>query len=112
MRKTWLMLLIIAANNPNAENEKFNLCGGEKLNYLEMVKRIFTLSGKKPRFFRTKLLPLMLDLYSTFSHNWQINGESAKRMSKDLIFDDSLARDKLSWSPRKFLSGGKKDIGL
>ena len=41
-----------------------------------------------------------------------INGEIAKRMNQDLIFDDKPAREDIKYNPSGFLINGLKDLGL
>lgn len=87
---------------PRTYNSTYNLGGGEQLSYREMVQRIFAYVGKKPRFVNVPHLPFWLDIYAKCFHS-HLNGEMARRMNQDLVFDDSAAKKDFGYAPRKFL---------
>jgi hypothetical protein len=51
-----------------------------------------------------------LDLLGKIRRNKYINGEIARRMNDDLVFFHDDAKNDFGFAPRKFLSGGVKDI--
>lgn len=91
--------------------KSYNLCGGERLSYHEMIGRIFDTLGLKRRIITIPSLPLLLNIYSKLIGKPEINGEIAERMNRDLIFDDSEARQTFDYHPRSFLENGIKDLG-
>lgn len=97
-------------SNPASYRKSYNLCGGEMLDYYTMVKRIFALLGKRRVIIKTGILPKLLDVYSKFTGNSDTNGEIAKRMNTDLVFDDQEARQDFGYCPRDFLVGELEDI--
>jgi nucleoside-diphosphate-sugar epimerase len=97
-------------DKPTSYGKCFNLCGGEQITYRQMVGRIFDALGRKRRIPVIKHLPLFLDLYSALLRKPDINGEIARRMNNDLIFDDSEARESFAYHPRPFLSAGINDL--
>jgi len=97
-------------HNPGSYSKSFNLCGGEQLEYREMVGRIFDALGKKRLILPIRLLPFFVDMYSIIRNRPDINGEIARRMNHNLIFDDSEARDCFNYQPRAFLSAGINDL--
>jgi nucleoside-diphosphate-sugar epimerase len=97
------------------ENEKtfakaYNLSGGEIIIYRDMIMRIFTLYGKKPKIISTTALPFILDILGKLRKNKHLNGELARRMNDDFVFFNDDARQDFGFHPRSFLSGGIKDI--
>jgi len=99
-------------NNPNSYGKIYNICGGERLSYFEMVNRISETIGKKKRAVRIITLPFFLDIISFITRSTDVNGEIAKRMNQDLTFDDKSAREDINHAPAKFLGNGLKDLGL
>ncbi len=98
--------------NPDATSGKiYNLGGGERISYRRMVERIFSVMGRKNRTLAVPYLSQMLDVYSFVSRNRDTNGELAKRMNRDLVFDAEPARQDFGYAPRSFLSGGLADFG-
>lgn len=94
-----------------AYGQSYNLGGGEILSYYEMVGRIFDVLRMRRRIITIQALPMLLDVYSWLMKSSGINGEMAKRMNRDMVFDDSAARKDFGYYPRKFLDGGMCDLG-
>jgi uncharacterized protein YbjT (DUF2867 family) len=95
---------LAALTKPEAANRCYDLSGGEALAYREMIARVFSALGRKPRFvrfplwvFRLTVAPLRL--LPTFSH-WSVG--MAERMNQDLAFDYSEASRDFGFSPRPF----------
>lgn len=93
-----------ALNNLDLTNRCYNLTGGEVLPYYEMVRRVFEALGLTPRIIK---IPLHLFQIAIWILKWLPRYQHwtvamAKRMSQDLIFDNSDARKDLAFSPRPF----------
>ena len=80
---------------------RFNLGGGETLTYRAMIERIFQVLDLPPRFLR---LPLLAQLPGRI-------GAMAARMEQNLAFDQGELWPRLGVMPRKFLAGGRQDLG-
>jgi nucleoside-diphosphate-sugar epimerase len=85
-------------------NRDYNLSGGETIAYREMINRVFTALGRRPRlihvplwFFR--LAAALLRLFPRYRH-WTM--QMAERMNADLVFDHTDAARDLNYAPRKF----------
>jgi nucleoside-diphosphate-sugar epimerase len=79
----------------------FNLGGAESLTYRAMIERIFRVLDLPPRFLR---LPLLTRIPGRV-------GAVARRMEQDLAFDRGEFWQHMGLSPRKFLAGGRGDLG-
>lgn len=94
-----------ALNSPITHNRSYNISGGEIIKYREMVCRIFSALGKKPRFIRFPLLLFriavaMLRLFPQFRH---LSASMAQRMNQNITFDYGEARRDFGFSPRLFI---------
>jgi nucleoside-diphosphate-sugar epimerase len=88
-----------------AINRCYNISGGEIVTYREMVCRIFSALGRKPRFvafplWLFRLAVCLLRIFPPF-HHW--SAAMAERMNQDLIFDHEDASHDLGFAPRPFL---------
>jgi nucleoside-diphosphate-sugar epimerase len=95
---------VVAMDSPVGKNRAYDVSGAETLPYREMVKRIFVALGKKPRIvvlprwcFRCALPGL--NLIPRF-RNWSV--AMVDRMERDMVFDNSEARDTFGFDPRPF----------
>jgi len=80
------------------------LGGGSRLSYRAMLEAVFRACGRRPR-----LLPVEP---ASAARWWWLLGrlpgsaglspEMLQRQNRDLLFDDSAARERLGWSPRAF----------
>ena len=88
----------IASLHASACNRAYDISGGEKLAYREMVARIFEAQGIKPRFVRVPLSAFKMAslMNSAFSPSM------AERMNRDLVFDHADAERDLDFRPRHF----------
>jgi len=93
-----------ALGSEKVANRFYNISGGEVLTYREMVCRIFSAMGKKPRFlslperfFRPAIF--LLRLLPPFR---QLSVAMLDRMNQDLVFDNAEAIRDLNFSPRSF----------
>jgi nucleoside-diphosphate-sugar epimerase len=87
-----------------AINNCYNVSGGEIINYREMVRRIFSVLGRKPRFVEFplwlfRLAVFILRVFPPFRH-W--SAAMVQRMNQDLVFDHAEATRDLNFSPRHF----------
>lgn len=85
-------------------NRAYNLSGGETLSYREMVCRLFSALGRKPRLIGIplwvfRLLVALLRLFPRYRH-WTM--QMAERMNADLVFDHGEASRDLHYAPRPF----------
>jgi nucleoside-diphosphate-sugar epimerase len=89
---------LAALERPQVAGETYALPGGETLTYRAMIERIFAALDRRPRFIRMPGLAAVSDL--------------AKRMARDQAFDIGPAARDLDYAPRRFLAGGRGDLGL
>ncbi len=85
-------------------DKAYNLSGGETLAYVDMVRRIFEVLGRRPRFIRIPILVFRLTvtlarLHPRFAH---LTLDMATRMQADLVFDHGDATRDFGYSPGKF----------
>ena len=85
-------------------NRAYNLSGGETLTYREMVHRLFTALGRRPRAICVPLwffclAAALLRLFPRYRH-WTM--QMAERMNAALVFAHSEATRDLDFYPRKF----------
>jgi nucleoside-diphosphate-sugar epimerase len=93
-----------AVDNPATFRRSYNLGGGERLPYVEMVERIFCAMGRKPRFFRMPIFAFEVAAWLARIHPGyrHITSSMARRMEQDMVFDfDDASRD-FGYSPRGF----------
>jgi nucleoside-diphosphate-sugar epimerase len=89
---------LAALESPASIGNIYALPGGETLPYRAMIERIFEMLGRPPRFLRVPGLAAVSDL--------------ARRMARDQSFDLGPAARDLGYTPRRFLAGGRSDLGL
>lgn len=91
-----------------SHNKAYNLSGGETLTYYQMVRKIFLAQNQTPFVFKTRFLPLFMEIANKFSSNQLINKEVALNMEKDFVFSHIEAQKDFNYSPRKFLEDKTK----
>jgi nucleoside-diphosphate-sugar epimerase len=96
---------------PVTFGNSYNLAGAETLTYRAMVEKIFIASGKAPRIISIPLWLFRVALrgmavFSKFSYS----PEMATRMSQDLTYDISAARDAFGFDPQNFLTDPNRDL--
>ncbi|MGH6881471.1 MAG: NAD-dependent epimerase/dehydratase family protein [Hypericibacter sp.] len=89
---------LAALESPASIGKIYALPGGETLPYRAMIERIFEALGRRPRFIRVPGLAAISDL--------------ARGMARDQAFDVGPAVRDLGYAPRRFLAGGRSDLGL
>lgn len=85
-------------------DKTYNLSGGETLSYREMVSRIFSALGKRPRLVRIPLRMYKLAIWVAamwLPSKRSLTGEMATRMNVDLCFDHDAATRDFDFRPRK-----------
>ncbi|MBN8530363.1 MAG: glycosyltransferase [Alphaproteobacteria bacterium] len=98
-------------DQPETYGKAYNLSGGEVVTYKAMVERIYSVLGLKSRILTIAWLPTLMDVYSKLTGKPDTNGEIARRMNEDLAFDHLQAFRDFGYNPRRFLEGGRKDLG-
>jgi nucleoside-diphosphate-sugar epimerase len=98
------MACLSALETTEVVNHAYNLSGGETLHYREMIERLFTAIGRRPR-----LIPIPIKVFGWAMacihclpryRNW--NAQMAQRMVVDLVFDHTEAMRDFHYSPRPF----------
>ena len=89
---------------PKTFNSAYDLAGGETLTYREMVERIFVAEGRTPRFLPVPLAAFRAAMWcvSCIPRFKDFNGEMARRMNEDLVFDFADAARDFGFAPRNF----------
>ncbi|WP_443936872.1 NAD-dependent epimerase/dehydratase family protein [Pedobacter sp. MW01-1-1] len=86
----------------------YNLTDGYNPSFLELSENISMQLGKSKPFNLpiqfAKLIGMMGDL---IGEKFPINSSKLQKITSDLTFDDSLARQKLGWNPSPVLEGFK-----
>ncbi len=101
-----------AIPNHDTYDKSYTLSGSEKITYLQMVERIRDTAGVKARIVFTSHLPRLLSIYAFVLRHKELNAEMARRMNENLAFDSEMAAKDFGYTPRAFLAGGKRDLGL
>ncbi len=96
---------------PEAAGKIYDVGGGERIPYREMIGRIFDVLEISRRFVPLPFLEQFAAAAGVLLRRPEVTGEMVRRMRRDLICDNSAAVADLGYSPRSFLSGGKKDLG-
>lgn len=82
----------------------YDLVGGERLTYREMVAAVFATLEKRERIVSLPRRPLRmgLRLLSLFPGYRHVTPDMADRMERDLIFDATKATNDFGYAPRPF----------
>jgi nucleoside-diphosphate-sugar epimerase len=97
---------------PVTAGRVYNLGGGERLSYREMVGRIFE-ALRLPRRIVSVPVPLyrrLLALRSRMTGNRETSAGAADRMNEDLCFDTTDAARDLGFRPQVFLANPARDL--
>jgi nucleoside-diphosphate-sugar epimerase len=94
---------LAAAGSEVARNRTYDLAGGDRLTYRQMVERLFE-GLNKPKLILT-VPPLLWGLAFAVARPLLpgATGAMGARMSRDMVFDDAAARADFGWAPRPFL---------
>lgn len=96
---------VAALQAPDAANRAYNISGGEKLAYRDMVARVFAALGRPVRLVTVplwtfRLAVAILRRLPRYRH-W--SAAMAERMNRDLVFDHAEAACDLGFKPRDFV---------
>ncbi len=93
-----------ALQGSDVANRAYNISGGETLTYREMVARIFTALGRRPRVLTVPLwaFRLAVTMLRRLPRYRQWSSAMAERMNRDLVFDHAEAARDLGFKPRAF----------
>jgi nucleoside-diphosphate-sugar epimerase len=96
---------VAALHAPNALNRAYNLSGGETLTYRNMVARIFTSLGRRPRYLRVPLwaFQLAVAMLRCLPRYRKWSSSMAERMNMDMVFDHTEATQDLGFKPKPFV---------
>jgi len=88
----------------DGRSRSYNISGGETLTYREMVARIFTALGRRPRVLTVPLwaFRLAVTMLHRLPRYRQWSAAMAERMNRDLVFDHTDAARDLGFKPRAF----------
>jgi hypothetical protein len=92
-------------DNPKTYAKTYNLGGSQTMTYRTMIGMVFEYLGKRPRLIQLPFLPRILDALGAVYQMGHINGEMARRMNGDLLFDIKDAIDDFGYRPQGFLQG-------
>jgi nucleoside-diphosphate-sugar epimerase len=97
-----------AIERPASAGKSYDLGGGERLSYREMVRRICKAVGRRPLLVTIPrwLFATAVGLARLLPRYRHINVAMIDRMNQDLVYDQSAAEHDLGWSPRRFLAVG------
>ncbi|WP_339728425.1 NAD(P)-dependent oxidoreductase [uncultured Gimesia sp.] len=103
---------LLALNEEKIVGKAYNISGGETLSYKEMVERIFTVLGVKPKFIQFPLVAfrILITLLHFLPKFRKMSAGMADRMNQDLTFPNQDAKDDLKFEPRGFQLS-KEDVG-
>lgn len=101
-----------ALQSKRASNHAYNLSGGEKLAYRNMVERIFQAMGKPVRFIRIPIWTFRLAIacFRVLPRYRYWSAAMVERMNVDMSFDYLEAARDFGFAPRLF-SPDEKDLG-
>jgi len=95
---------VAALQSAGAANRAYNISGGETLAYRDMVRRVFTAMGCRPRLLTMPLwvFGLAVSVLRGLPRYRQWSRAMAERMNRDLVFDHTEATRDLGFKPRMF----------
>jgi len=98
-------ICVDAIERPGSEGKTYNLGGGERLAYREMVCRIFEAVGRRPLLVAVPrwLLIAAVTVARLAPRYRSVSISMIDRMNQDMVFDHTDAERDLGWAPRKFL---------
>lgn len=88
-----------------AANRSYAISGGEILAYRDMIARIFSALGRRPRLLTVPLWAFRLAVFvlRRLPRYRQWSTAMAERMNRDLVFDHAEAARDLGFKPRAFM---------
>lgn len=95
---------LAALQAPCAANRAYNISGGETLTYRDMVTRVFSALGRRPRLLPVPLwaFRLAVAMLRRLPRYRQWSVAMAERMNRDFVFDHTEAVRDLGFKPMAF----------
>lgn len=90
----------------------YNLGGAEVLSYTDLVGRIFTALGRKPRVIHVAptIYGALMGIAATLKLTGGVSPGAAERMNEDLCFDARSAETDFGYRGSAFLTDPKRDL--
>jgi len=106
--------IYLAHNQPDINNEGFDLSGGSVVEYKKVLSLIANGLNKKVLFLYIpmKLAILCAKIYNRLFKRTIITVEQVERLQEDKAYPNDKARKLLGWTPRKFEEGIRQEIEL
>jgi len=101
---------LAALSVTKASGKRYDVGGGERLPYREMISRIFDALELPRRNLPLPGLEYAVAAAGAVLRKPEVTGDVVRRMRLDLICDNSAAEADIGYRPRAFLSGGKNDL--
>ncbi len=101
---------LAALNTAASSGKRYDVGGGEKLPYRDMIGRIFDVLDLPRRFVPLPGLEYAVAAAGIVLRRPEVTGDVVRRMRLDLTCDNSAAEIDLGYRPRTFLAGGKDDV--
>lgn len=101
---------LAALESPVAAGKRYEVGGGERLAYREMIGRIFDTLEIPRRFCVIPFLGFLAATAGWLLRRPEVTGEMVQRMRRDLVCDNNPAMRDLGYEPRPFLSAGRADL--
>jgi hypothetical protein len=101
---------LAALNVEKASGKSYEVGGGERLPYREMISRIFDALELPRRSVPLPGLEYAVAAAGAISRKPEVTGDVVRRMRLYLICDNSAAEADIGYRPRAFLSGGISDL--
>lgn len=94
----------LALQAPTSVNRAYNISGAEVISYRDMVARVFSAMGKRPRFFSIPLwlFGVAVRLIRCLPRYRKWSSAMAERMNCDMVFDHDEATRDFGFHPRNF----------
>ncbi len=95
----------LALESETVNNKSYNISGAEVLSYQEMVRRIFVMLEKQPRFIFFPRLIFLIAIHALkiFPRFKKWTPAMVDRMNSDLVFDHLDAAKDFGFAPRPFI---------
>jgi uncharacterized protein YbjT (DUF2867 family) len=86
-------------------NRTYNISGGETLAYRDMIERVFSALGRRPRLLTVPLwaFRLAVAILRCLPRYRKWSASMAERMNRDMVFDQAEVVRDLDFKPRAFM---------
>ncbi len=92
-------------DNPVTYGRAYDLGGSQSVRYKDILIMLFEYLGRKPNLIALPFLPAILDVLGMIYQVKHLNGNMARRMNTDELFDISDAARDFGYCPHGFLEG-------